>query len=258
MRKGVSNCVAITKKVDGKMKVIILAAGVGSRIKPLTDNCPKSLLKVGGQTILERMISHIQDCEINEIIFVLGYLDKQIKNFVKKKFPNLDAKFVINDKFKETNTGFSLMLTKALVQGESFIKFDADVIFDIEILKKLIESKYKNCLCIDKNINLQEEEIKVIVGENNQILAVSKTVNPKSATGESVGIEKISAEMSNILFEELECMMAEKKNHQNYYESAYEKIINKNIPFYCVDITGLKWTEIDTKEDFINALSIFA
>ncbi|MDP3441250.1 MAG: NTP transferase domain-containing protein, partial [Ignavibacteria bacterium] len=72
------------------MKAVILAAGVGSRIKPLTDNCPKSLLKVGGQTILERMISHIQDCEINEIIFVLGYLDKQIKNFVKKKFPNLD------------------------------------------------------------------------------------------------------------------------------------------------------------------------
>ena len=240
------------------MKAIILAAGVGSRIKPLTDNCPKSLLKVAGQTILERMVSHIQDCEISEIIFVLGYLDTQIKNFVKEKFPNLDAKFVINDKFKETNTGFSLMLTKTLVQGESFIKFDADVIFDIEILKKLIKSKYENCLCIDKKINLQEEEIKVVVGENNQILAVSKTVNPKSATGESLGIEKISAEMSNVLFEELEYMMAEKKNHQNYYESAYEKIINKNIPFYCVDITGLKWTEIDTKEDFINALSIFA
>jgi NDP-sugar pyrophosphorylase family protein len=55
-----------------------------SRIKPLTDNCPKSLLKVAGHTILERMVSHIQDCEINEIIFVLGYLDKQIKSFVKK------------------------------------------------------------------------------------------------------------------------------------------------------------------------------
>ncbi|NOZ65645.1 MAG: NTP transferase domain-containing protein, partial [Alphaproteobacteria bacterium] len=64
------------------MKAIILAAGVGSRIRPLTDNCPKSLLKVGGNTILEMMLSHIQSCGINEVVFVLGYLQEQIKEYV--------------------------------------------------------------------------------------------------------------------------------------------------------------------------------
>ena len=92
-------------------KAIILAAGVGSIIRPMTDNCPKSLLKVGDYTILEMMISHIQDCKINEIIFVLGYLQEQIKDYVKTKFPNLNAYFVTNDKYAETNTGFSLMLS---------------------------------------------------------------------------------------------------------------------------------------------------
>ena len=81
-------------------KVCILAAGVGSRIKPLTDNCPKSLLKVGNNTILEMMISHIQDCGINEIIIVVGHLKAQIKDYVKTKFPDLNVSFVINDKYK--------------------------------------------------------------------------------------------------------------------------------------------------------------
>ena len=129
-----------------KMKAVILAAGVGSRIKPMTDNCPKCLLKVGDYTILEMMISHIQNCGINEVVFVLGYLQEQIKDYVKAKFPDLDAYFVTNDRYAETNTGFSLMLAKDLIKGATFVKFDADVVFDEQILKKLIECEYANCL----------------------------------------------------------------------------------------------------------------
>ena len=70
----------MVKNLDiDKRKAVILAAGVGSRIRPMTDNCPKSLLKVNGRTILEMMISHIQACGINEVVFVLGYLQEQIK-----------------------------------------------------------------------------------------------------------------------------------------------------------------------------------
>jgi len=240
-----------------KMKAIILAAGVGSRIRPLTNSSPKSLLKVGGSTILEMMISHIQDCGISEIVFVLGYLQKQIKDFVKTKFPDLNSHFVINDKYTETNTGFSLMLTKDFIRDSTFVKFDADVVFDKEILKNLIECKYENCLCIDKNINLDAEEIKVIVDNKNRVLNASKTVNPRDAVGESIGIEKINSETANLLFTELKTMMKNGKNYQEYYESAYERLIKKNVPFYALDISGLKWTEIDTKEDLITAESIF-
>jgi len=142
------------------MKAVILTAGIGSRIKPLTDNCPKSLLKVGDNTILEMMISNIQDCGINEIIFVVGYLKEQIEDYVKTKFPDLNVSFVTNDKYAETNTGYSLMLVKDFIQDSGFIKFDADVVFDKKILKKLIECKHESCLCIDKNINIDAEEIK--------------------------------------------------------------------------------------------------
>ena len=239
------------------MKAIILAAGVGSRIKPLTDNCPKSLLKVGGNTILEMMVSHIQDCGINDIIFVVGYLKEQIKDYINTKFPDLNAIFVTNDKYAETNTGYSLMLAKDLIQDSGFIKFDADVVFDKEILKKLIESEHENRLCIDKNINLDGEEIKVIIDNQHRIVKANKTVHPKDAVGESIGIEKISKDTATLLFKELELMMRDKKNHQEYYEAAYERLIEKNVPFHALDISGLRWVEIDTHEDFTLAVKIF-
>nr|MDT0254009.1 phosphocholine cytidylyltransferase family protein [Endozoicomonas sp.] len=245
------------KNANNKIKAIILAAGVGSRIRSLTDNCPKSLLRIGGNTILEMMVSHIKKCGINEVIFVLGYLENNIKDFVKTNFPDLKAHFITNEYYEETNTGYSLMLTEELVKDSIFIKFDADVVFDIEMLKSLIESKHETCLCVDKNINLDAEEIKIIVNEKNHVIKASKSVNPKDAIGESIGIEKISNETAKLLFSELKEMMKDKKNYQEYYEAGYERLIEKDVIFNVLDITGLKWIEIDTVEDFATAERIF-
>jgi len=203
------------------------------------------------------MLSHIKTCGINEVIFVLGYLQDQIKDYVKTQFPDLIVQFITNEKYEVTNTGYSLMLTKDFVKNSTFIKFDADVVFDINILKTLIASEYDNCLCIDKNINLDAEEIKVIIKDDNRVVKASKTVNPLDAIGESIGIEKISGETAHTLFNDLELMMKDEQYHQEYYEAAYERLIEKDVPFYALDISGLRWTEIDTKEDFMLAGKIF-
>ena len=204
------------------------------------------------------MLSHIKTCGINEVIFVLGYLQDQIKDYVKTQFPDLIVQFITNEKYEVTNTGYSLMLTKDFVKNSTFIKFDADVVFDINILKTLIASEYDNCLCIDKNINLDAEEIKVIIKDDNRVVKASKTVNPLDAIGESIGIEKISGETAHTLFNNLELMMKDEQYHQEYYEAAYERLIEKDVPFYALDISGLRWTEIDTKEDFMLAVKIFS
>ncbi|MCF6360692.1 MAG: phosphocholine cytidylyltransferase family protein [Cyclobacteriaceae bacterium] len=238
-------------------KAVILAAGVGSRIRPLTDNCPKSLLEIGETTIMERMLTNIQACGINEVVIVLGYLKEQIKTFVKENFPHLTVHFITNTLYESTNTGYSLMLTKKIIGNSDFIKFDADVVFDIAILANLLKSDLPNCLCIDKNIQLDAEEIKVIVNKDNRIIKASKTVLPKDAIGESIGIEKISSSTATLLFETLIQMMKDPNNHQDYYEAAYENLMDKDVPFHALDITGLSWTEIDTLEDFATAEKIF-
>ena len=240
-----------------KLKAIILAAGVGSRIRPLTDNCPKSLLKIGDYTILQMMISHLQSSGINDIIMVLGYLQQQIKDYLAINFPDINVQFVINELYKVTNTGYSLMLTEPFIQNCDFIKFDADVVFEPNILNKLITSEYCNLLCIDKGINVDTDEIKVIIDEQGKVLKASMNVASEDAVGESIGIEKISNETGKLLFHELKLMMQKKEHHQDYYEVAYERLIEKGIVFNTLDITGLKWTEIDTLDDFDLAKSIF-
>ncbi len=238
-------------------KAVILAAGVGSRIRPLTDDCPKSLLMVAGKPILEHMIRNCQNCGISQFVIVLGYLEQRIRKFVGETFPELDVIFVVNDRYAETNTGYSLMLAEQAIGEASFIKFDADVVFDPDILKRLIGSNFQNALCIDRGIQLDAEEVKVIVDDQLRVLQASKTVDPKTAFGESIGIEKICSATAKLLFAELTLMMAQSGHLQDYYEAAYECLMARGTEFQALDITGLKWTEIDTHDDYAAANELF-
>ncbi len=242
---------------DQPFKAVILAAGVGSRIRPLTDDCPKSLLLVAGTPILERMIRNCQDCGITEFVLVLGYLQDRIRAFVSDTFPDLQVTFVVNDRYAETNTGYSLMLAKQAVGEGSFIKFDADVVFDPDILRRLIACDTKNALCIDRDIQLDAEEVKVVVDDNMLIRKASKTVDPKIAFGESIGVEKICPATAKLLFSELNLMMSQAGHLEDYYEAAYEWLITRGTKFHALEITGLNWTEIDTHEDFAAANQMF-
>ena len=239
------------------MRAIILSAGIGSRIRPLTDNTPKSLLKVGNKTILLLMVENILEVGIKDIAIVTGYLEDQIKEYIKKNFPNTKFNFIRNDKYETTNTGYSLMLTKNFAKGGSFIKFDADVVFEKKVLEKLFKSPHSSCLCIDKNIHLDAEEVKVITDPNDKVIAVGKKLDPQKAKGESIGIEKIDAAAGKILFEELKQLMQEKANYNEYYDDSYTTLVEKGIPFHAVDITGLKWAEIDTHADYQKAQELF-
>lgn len=240
------------------MKAVILAAGVGSRIRPLTDNTPKSLLKVGDRTILQRMIDNLVALQINEIAIVTGYLEEQIKESVAKIYPDLKVTFIRNEVYDQTNTAYSLNLTKDFIGDDEFIKFDADVVFEKEILGRLINSHDDSSLCIDRNIHLDKEEVKVITKERDQVLQVGKKLDPTLSKGESIGIEKISKEAAKVLFEELAKVLADPAKQQEYYDDSYTTLVEKGLPFYATDITGLKWVEIDTHEDFDKAKILFS
>ena len=237
---------------------IILAAGIGSRLSPLTDTCPKSLLSVGGSVILERMIRNCLSCGMSQFVLVLGHQADEIKKFVDKTFRGIRVTYVINDRFRKTNTGYSLMLAAKAIGTAEFVKFDADVVFDVKILRRLLDTNHANILCIDRNIPLEDEEVKVIVDDQMQVIEVGKSVDPKRALGESIGIEKISAETGALLFAELSKMMERRGNLQNYYEAAYAQLVDKGTQFHALDISGLDWTEIDTAIDFAVANAMFS
>jgi choline kinase len=236
---------------------VILAAGVGSRLSPLTDTSAKCLLSVGGSIILERMIRNCLSCGISQFVIVLGHRADEIKQFVDKTFRGIRCTYVINERYRDTNTGYSLMLAASAIGISEFIKFDADVVFDVKILRQLMDSALPNVLCIDRNIALADEEVKVIADDQMRVIDIGKSVDPETALGESIGIEKISNISGPLLFAELTQMMESKAHAQDYYEAAYERLVGKGIPFHAIDITGLDWTEIDTVEDFDAANAMF-
>jgi len=100
---------------------VILAAGIGSRLSPLTDKTAKSLLSVGGSVILERMIRNCLSCGISQFVMVLGHRADEIKQFIDKTFRGIRVTYVINDRYSETNTGYSLMLASSTVGNRSIV-----------------------------------------------------------------------------------------------------------------------------------------
>tara|TARA_R110002124_G_scaffold258867_1_gene424624 strand:+ start:442 stop:1260 length:819 start_codon:yes stop_codon:yes gene_type:complete len=235
---------------------VILAAGIGSRLSPLTDKTAKSLLPVGGSVILERMIRNCLSCGMSQFVVVLGHRADDVKEFIDKTFRGIRVTYVVNDRYRDTNTGYSLMLASSAVGTSEFIKFDADVVFETRILRALIDNDRPNLLCIDRTIGLADEKANVIADDEMRVSEIGKSVDPATSLGKSIGIEKISAVTGRLLFAELTEMMDSPANARAHYEAAHARLV-EGIPFHALDITGMKWTAIDTPEDFAAANAMF-
>ena len=181
------------------MKAVILAAGMSSRLRPLTNSIPKCLLNIGNHSILELTIDHLLANNINDIIMVTGFLEDQIKSFIKNKYPDLKVSYIYNSSYKSTNNIYSLWLVKELVNNDTMLLLDSDIIFDKKIIELLISSGYENCLANKSDIELGDEEIKIKINEEGYISEISKEVNIKEAIGESIGIEYFCSIVNQLL-----------------------------------------------------------
>ncbi|MCK4429507.1 MAG: phosphocholine cytidylyltransferase family protein [Candidatus Aenigmarchaeota archaeon] len=149
------------------MKAIILNSGEGKRLKPITEKIPKCLVKVNGKTILDYQLENLVNCGIKEIIITTGPFENLIKKRIKQKYPDLNIKYVNNPKYSSTNYIYSLWLTKEMINN-SIILLHGDLIFDAILLKKLIGSKYDNCVLINENIKPPEKDFKGVI-ENEKV-----------------------------------------------------------------------------------------
>lgn len=234
------------------MKAVILAAGIASRLRPLTNNTPKCLLNVGSKCLLARTIDSLIANGFDRLVIVTGYLKEMIESFVSANYPDLRVEYIFNSKYDSTNNIYSLWLAKSAVQGQSMLLLDSDILFDSALISALLESKHENCLALNSH-ELGDEEIKVILNTNGQITEISKTCSIETAVGESVGIEKFSAEFVQDLYTELDDMILNKGQSGVFYEMAFENLIKKGAEIYTVDTTNIFSMELDTVEDFETA-----
>jgi len=234
------------------MRAVILAAGMATRLRPLTNDTPKCLLQIGECCLLERTVDVLISNGINEIAVVTGYRSQQIVDFLNACYPSISFEFIYNDRYETTNNIYSLWLTRKFSEGNNILLLDSDILFDPQIIPALINFRKKNALALNRH-ELGEEEIKVIIDNEGKVLEISKTCSPQIAIGESVGIEKMSSNYTKALFAELEQMIEKEHLDNVFYEQAFERIIKKDHYFYIKDTTNLFSIELDTVEDFKQA-----
>jgi len=230
------------------MKAVILAAGCATRLRPYSDDTPKTLLPVGGVPILRRTITNLLRVGFDQFVIGTGYLEHKVRDAVQGWFHGLDVTYVTNREFRSTNNAYSLLLTRAHVESTGFILLDGDVVFDASVVEELVE-RGPDCLAVRSVGEIGLEEVKVTADNEDRVLAIGKHVPVRSAMGESVGIELFSAASSRRLFGALHQRVAERGLVNEYYEAAFQQIIDEGSTLYGVDIGSMYATEIDTIED---------
>jgi choline kinase len=231
------------------VKGVILAAGISSRLRPLTDTLPKCLLEIDGRTILGMTLENLIASGIGDVVIVTGYRESQIRAYVRDSFPALDVEFVTNQHFASTNNSYSLYLTRSVVGGEGMVLLDSDIVFDRRILGLLTGSGHDNCLALTRAKALGDEEIKVQIAPGGAVVRIGKDVPPARAAGESIGIEKMSPGFLRVLYGILERMITAEHNVSLFYEAAFQQAISRGSVMMAVDVGDLRCIEIDTLED---------
>ena len=237
------------------MQAVILAAGMATRLRPLTDSRPKCLLDVGGKTILERTLENLLACGIDDFVIVTGFKAEMIESFVAREFDALKVSWIRNERYAETNNAYSLLLAEAAA-ADSFLLLDSDILFPPELIRALMACPEKPCLALDRH-PCSDEEMKALVGRDGYLTDIGKGLDAASASGESIGFEIFSGASRQELFETLRKRIVSEGRENEFYEASYKEMIEGGARFKAVDTTRYPAMEIDSIEDLERARAYF-
>ena len=235
------------------MKALILAAGYGSRLAPLTDTLPKSLVPVNGKPILFKQIDNLYDCGVNDITVISGYRANMLEAAVHDRFR--DVNIIESVDYRTTNNMYSAWLAREAMAGEPFLMMNADVFFDASVIEALLAFEAPDAIVTDIGFYL-EESMKVIEDGTGRLTHISKQIAPEEALGASIDVYKFSAEGGAAFFRKCAEYIEEKKELKLWSEVALDAILSE-VVFRACPLKG-RWFEIDNHDDLAAAERIFA
>lgn len=237
------------------MQAVILAAGAATRLRPLTNTTPKCLLKIGEKSLLQLTMDNILANGIRDFVFVTGYLNHMIEQFVNEKYPELNCKFLVNTDYENNNNSYSLWMTREVVNGPILL-LDSDILFDKDIIAELLNCGKQSSLAVNFTHELDEEQMKVIIDENGDVAKIGKQIPITHSVGESIGIEMFSSYFVKGLYTILDRKITDEKVVNEFYEASFQEMINTGSEMnriHAVDVSRYMCMEIDTAEDYNRA-----
>ena len=232
---------------------VILVAGIGSRLRPITDDRPKALVDLGGETILGRTVRLLASYGVRKVVLATGYREDAVRAAMQGA--PVAVEYCRNPEFDRTQNSVSLALCRDALGSDAFFKLDGDVVFQRQVLERLDASSAELAVAVDAGRTLDAEAMKVTVSAPGalQISAFGKGIELARSAGESIGIERISGRFSPILFSALDAAIDGGETGL-YYEDVYSRLIgSQGLDAQAVPVADLPWTEVDDFSDLERA-----
>ncbi len=235
------------------LTAIVLAAGVGSRLRPATDAVPKCLVPVARRPMLDWQLDALLRAAIGRVIVVAGYRASQVVGFCASYGEHVQV--VENQDYATTNNMVSLRLAARHLDGGPLLLCNGDVVFDPAIARELAGAPDENLIAVEPG-RYYEESMKVSVDSGGRITALSKTVPKADAFGVSIDVYRLSADGLGVILG-LADRLIDGEGQANLWT---EVAIHASLPTLVVrpfDIGASPWMEVDTLEDLERAELIF-
>ena len=236
------------------MKVIILAAGMGKRLHPITEHIPKAILKIGEKTLIEEWLDRLTKLSISEIVMVTGFKEEMIKELIGDSHNSIPITYVTNSEYETTNTIYSWWLTQEHVRDEEYLLVNGDVVHTLPVLEGITKNEYENAILIDNSERVLSSQDTKVATNNGRVVNIGKVVPEGEIAGEAIGVYKFSSEVSSLIFQEIEAVFKEdpKDGKTNHFQVPIKRILSK-AEIYTYATEGHPWLEIDGAEDYNKA-----
>lgn len=243
------------------MQAIILAAGMGKRLKDLTRDNTKCMVKVNGVTLIERLLRQLESHDLSRIVMVVGYEGKKLKDYIGTLSIRTPVVFVDNPVYDRTNNIYSLALAKQYLMDEDTLLFESDIIFEDSILDMLLQDPRETLAVVDKYEAWMDGTcVKITDDDDIEAFVPGKKLryDEVDAYYKTVNIYKFSKRFSETYYVPFLEAYQSALGKNEYYEQVLRVITMLDDPaIKAVRLTGQRWYEIDDIQDLDIAESIF-
>ena len=236
---------------------LVLAAGPGRRLYPLTDALPKTLLPVDGdRTILDLALANLAAAGVERAVVVTGFAAERIR----ERAPDLERRngvklgLVHNERAEEWNNAYSLWLARdAFAEGALLI--NGDTVHPPSVERTLLDARGAGLLlALDREKRLGEEEMKVLLRDGDQVARINKAIDAERAHGEYIGVTLIEPAAAGPLADALEATW--RRDPSLYYEDGFQELIDRGGAVTGAAIGAVDWVEVDNHDDLARAREI--
>lgn len=233
------------------MVALILAAGVGKRLAPLTEDRPKGLIELGGRSLLQRLLDALAAAGAREAVLVVGYLEALVRQHLGTVHRGMPVRYLVNPRF-ERGPRLSLWTGREVFGRDEVLLCDGDVLFAPPLLERLLETPAPNVFLGEPDfMDTGEEQILYTVRGDRVVALRRGTMGPPAvrweARAEWVGFVRVGPEAGRALAAELDALVRAGQVEGDY-EVALDALLPHH-PFVACPTGGLPWIEIDFPQD---------